>query len=486
MNTNDKVNYNRNGSKRTINGYNLDYRFPYQAYDTRQQMPHSQNYSQYNNMQTDRRWVEGDYPPKNYSPRNYQPQNYPPQNYPPQNYPPRNYQPQNYPPQNYPPQKNKVQIQQPSTEPKKYKHFWMKPEFKEKIKKIVEIMDIVRKIIKASIADKSAVEILKEQLEKVLKKHNLGKSALKKIFAIFLTIAVVGGISMYFIDKNKPEPKVDPRSNIIPEGSVLVDQQITEDGYKHEKYILPDGTTILLYLDSQDNYVLHATAAAPQIDTSNTDINTSGDVAGVENQIVQDKNSYVDFVDKLSDEFVAIFADSIRAGNSNVPNTIYSFAGIDKNKSDREMVRIYLERMDASKKNPYNNNTILYHTPNVLRSIIKYYYHQTKKADMNNVTIYYRENEGKVYAATVQEGRYASDPDPKILRTARDKGKRLSNIDEITLSYATLDNVVDKVGFVEADSNPVVLESISDMHEALPGLLKTIIENEKANDYDEI
>lgn len=504
MNTNEK------SSKRTIYGYSQEYMQPHtmrQSYDQRYlQHNHRTQYQEYPQYNPRTQSNYQGYPQQNQRVQSSN-QGYPQQNlrkhhsY--QGYPQQNLDVQSknqeYPIQNY--------VRQPRAQRTEYiqdykkpntsmnnkqntgKRYTMSKEHRAKINKITEIMDLVRKIIRVGNKDKSTLEQLKKQLNKTLEKYKLKREDLKKIFAILTTITLIGGAALTIGMTNKNAQK---QNNDMPEifkGATLVSTSPFGENLSSEEYILHDGSTRYVVKDLNGNIIGYYEKMTPNT-TKSIDSENDADTRRIHDeqtmQTNQNKNSYIYLIDKLPNDLIENLANAIRNGNSKVPNSIYSFGKIDKDMKDEDIVKTYFERLDASKGNPYNNNTVMYHAPDVLLSVIKYYYQQTKNANPDMMNIYYRETEGKVLAATVQEARYSSDSNPRKYHNAINNGNRLSGLDKMLLSYATLDNVIDKVGFSEVDINPVVNEAIYDMHDSLPGFLQQIVEFEKTNNYDEI
>ena len=156
--------------------------------------------------------------------------------------------------------------------------------------------------------------------------------------------------------------------------------------------------------------------------------------------------------------------------------------------SDYDLVKEYFGRLDGAKWNPNKVNTVVYQAPDVLLAMIKYYYAQEMNGNKDMITVYFKETQGVVNKATVQEGRRAGDPNPKRYHTADTQNKKQRNIDDIILSYATIENVAGadkKLSFIEMGDSSLVYSYVNKMIFSLPELLEDIVENDRNQDYDE-
>ena len=194
------------------------------------------------------------------------------------------------------------------------------------------------------------------------------------------------------------------------------------------------------------------------------------------------------WLEQLPPDLVKDIAEAIREGNENIPNQLYATNKVYEQESDYDLVKEYFGRLDGAKWNPNKVNTVVYQAPDVLLAMIKYYYAQEKNGNKDNITVYYRETQGVVNIATSQEHRRANDSNPKKYHTADTRNKRQTNIDDVLLAYATLDNIAGadkKLSFIEMGDSSLVYSYVNKMIFSLPELLEDIVENDRNQDYDE-
>lgn len=301
------------------------------------------------------------------------------------------------------------------------------------------------------------------------------KKCLKRL-GVLAIIGTIGFVISNEVSKDKEE-KVYPVANNPAEFEQMKDE------IKYEVTGLGDVTAMTEELSVEQVADTTSVSQETEYETGN---NVYEEQTEKEQKINDGSISY--WLDELPPDLVKDIAEAIREGNENIPNQLYSTNKVYEKESDYDLVKEYFERLDGAKWNPNKVNTVVYQAPDVLLAMIKYYYAQEKNGNKDNITVYYRETQGVVNIATAQERRRENDPKPKKHHTADTRNKRQTNIDDVLLVYATLDNIAGankKLSFIEMGDSSLVYSYVNKMIFSLPELLEDIVENDRNQDFDE-
>ena len=362
------------------------------------------------------------------------------------------------------------------------------------MKKVVMALEVARKavriareVVKSHIANGKQInkKIVNEKLQQFFKV--LGVSTLIGTIGY---VAINGGIK---VEPDKKYPlyngPADVQKNIEDKSAMVTGDVVIIDGNGdiYQNVVQTNETKSILTEASQTELQIpHNNSDSDIIKNSEyvTDNKQTEEKNVVKEKVNDESVSY--WLDKLSPELIEDLANAIRAGNKNIPNEVYATYKVYEKESDYELVKEYFERLDSAKWNFNKTNSVVYQAPDVLLAIIKYYYAKIKEVDKNAVVIYYEDTQGVVNIATVQKRREGKKP--KIYHTADKRNKRQSNIDDIILAYATLENIAGadkKITFIEMPENGIVSSKMYIMISSVPKLLEQIVENDRNQEYKE-
>ena len=345
------------------------------------------------------------------------------------------------------------------------------PEIHAKVEKTAGILATARKYMKK----------IKEMGDEELKRK--GKAILKGVgvAAVLATIAFVaynGGIKV-------PEEEVNQNPNARPKPGI---------------HTMADGSQWYGYIDSEGNFVV----LGGVLDTTRaSEINKEGMTQPISSENNQEqeevpivvkssptnyalnKNSAEYWVEHLPDDLVEILAEAIKRGNTNRPNTGFDYVMIDTDKSDREMVTEYFQRIDDLGKVSFQNAgeaecaRVQYHAPYVLEALVHYRYANKYNVPFEGMSTWYKDKnkDDEITHTSIQYSKNPSSAKPRILYDAIASERDTEDL--VICAYATLDHVFRRNGHkivaFEAPRSPSVSRALMNLEENLPKFLEEML-----------